>query len=67
MNNRIEVLIKSMGIIPEDEHYDVAELIVKECASIAQQSGNITNKGEQAKAEAERIYYKIQKHFGVEK
>lgn len=43
-----------------------AELIVLECADIALKSGNITNKSEQAKAEANRIYYKIQEHFGVE-
>lgn len=43
-----------------------AELIVKECANIALKSGNIANKSELSKAEANRIYYKIQEHFGVE-
>lgn len=33
MNERIKELIKSLGIIPEDEHYEVAELIVRECIS----------------------------------
>lgn len=27
----IKTLIKHLGIIPEDEHYEIAELIVKEC------------------------------------
>ena len=31
MNERIRELIKSLGIIPENEHYEVAELIVREC------------------------------------
>lgn len=26
----------SIGIIPESEHYDIAELIVRECANIAE-------------------------------
>lgn len=34
MNERIKELIKSCGIIPEDEHYEVAELIVRECANL---------------------------------
>ena len=35
MNERIKELIKSLGIIPENEHYEVAELIVRECINIA--------------------------------
>lgn len=31
MNERIRELIKSIGIIPEDEHYEVAELILRDC------------------------------------
>lgn len=31
MNKRIEELIKSRGIIPEDKHYEIAELLVGEC------------------------------------
>ena len=30
-NPKLKELIKGMGIIPEDEHYEVAELIVREC------------------------------------
>ena len=32
-NPKIQELIKSMGIIPEDEHYDVAEAVIRECCS----------------------------------
>ena len=34
MKNKIKELIKSLGIIPEDEHYEIAELIVKECMAL---------------------------------
>ena len=34
-NPKIRELIKSMGIIPEDEHYDVAERVIRECMDIA--------------------------------
>jgi len=30
-NPKIQELIVSMGIIPESEHYDIAELIIREC------------------------------------
>jgi hypothetical protein len=43
-----------------------AELIVKECADIALKSGSVTNKSAVAVAEADRIYHKINEHFGVE-
>ena len=43
-----------------------AELIVGECADIALKSGSVPNKSEVAVAEADRIYHKIQEHFGVE-
>jgi hypothetical protein len=42
-----------------------AELIVKECADIALKSGSVTNKSAVAVAEADRIYHKINEHFGV--
>jgi copper oxidase (laccase) domain-containing protein len=31
-NAKIKALIKSMGIIPEDEHYEVAEAVIRKCA-----------------------------------
>lgn len=65
---------KTPGKIWEDGHIDwhtqfnkkFAELIIQECIGIALKSGSVTNKSEQAKAEADRIYHKIQEHFGVE-
>ena len=52
--------------IHPDELKKFALLIVQKCAIIALKSGDITNKSEQAKAEAQRIYHKIQDHFGIE-
>jgi hypothetical protein len=43
-----------------------AELIVRECIDIALKSGSVPNKSEVAVVEADRIYHKIQEHFGVE-
>jgi len=48
----------------KDEKF--AELIVQECVDIANKSGNITNKSELAVYEANRIAWKIKKHFGIE-
>lgn len=30
-NPKIRELIKSMGIIPESEHYEIAERVIREC------------------------------------
>ena len=37
-NPKIQALIKSMGIIPESEHYDVAEQVIKECMAMCKTS-----------------------------
>ena len=37
-NPKIRELIKSIGIIPEDEHYDVAEAVIKECIAMCKTS-----------------------------
>ena len=37
-NPKIQELIKSIGIIPEDEHYDIAQSILAECIDIAEQT-----------------------------
>jgi hypothetical protein len=75
MNERIDELMIQAGAKFEflhGVHYDdfqyrkFAELIVKECADIALKSGSVTNKSAVAVAEADRIYHKINKHFGVE-
>ena len=52
--------------LTNDELEKFAELIVRECADIALKSGSVSNKSEVAVAEADRIYHKIQEHFGVE-
>ena len=69
MNERIEEL--ALECYNRDFEHPInlemfAKLLIQECAKIALSSGNITNKSEQAKAEAQRIYHKIQEHFGVE-
>jgi hypothetical protein len=79
MNEQIKELARKAGIsiLYEYDGYDghagvanfddiekFAGLIVKQCAEIALQSGNITNKSAQAKIEAQRIYHKIQDQFG---
>jgi len=78
MNERIKELIKSCGIIPEDEHYEVAELIVKDFMDIckAEKDGyvdlrkgtmdfaekNIYAEGEAA---SDRIRIIAKRRFGV--
>jgi len=34
-NPKIRELIISMGIIPESEHYDIAERVIRQCVDIA--------------------------------
>ena len=34
-------VIKDLGIIPEEEHYDVAIAVIRECSEIAAKGGNI--------------------------
>jgi|LakMenEpi03Aug12_release.lakeMendotaPanAssembly.Ray.scaffolds.fasta_scaffold299521_2 hypothetical protein len=75
MNERIKELINQCTSYSDGstwtsrEEFDkekFAELIVKECADIALKSGSVTNKSAVAVAEADRIYHKINEHFGVE-
>jgi hypothetical protein len=70
----LEAIAYADSKVPADNRYNdiyhsivrrlMAELVVRYCAEIALQSGNITNKSEQAKIEAQRIYHKIQDQFG---
>jgi len=69
MNERLrELMVEAGYAAPEigKRAPKLAELIIRECAGIALQSGNVTNKGIPAKVEAERIYHKINERFGVE-
>lgn len=63
MNERIKELIKEMGIIPEDEHYEVAELIVKECAGICERDKTGHRDSDSVK---QGLADMIKQHFGVE-
>jgi hypothetical protein len=62
--HNIDITVDGMGF-GEGNIEALAELIVRECAKIALKSGNVTNKTEIAKGEAERIYNKINEHFGI--
>lgn len=72
MKQQIQKLIAQAGTDTSGKWMSVdhaerfAELIVRECAGIALNSGSVTNKSEVAVAEADRIYHKIQEHFGVD-
>ena len=61
-NPKIQELIKSMGIIPESEHYEIAERVIQECMSLCKTSvGNRDyNTGRLHCLE------NIKEHFGVE-
>ena len=39
-NPKIRELIVSMGIIPESEHYDIAERVIRECVDLLETNGN---------------------------
>ena len=61
-NPKIQALIKSMGIIPESEHYEVAERVIEECMNMCKTSvGN-------ADYNTGRLHClnNIKEHFGVE-
>ena len=73
MNDRIKELIKSIGIIPEDEHYDVAITVIQECARIARatpcpytEPEMIKQLGHTWDMAAVQAGNEIMKHFGVE-
>jgi hypothetical protein len=60
-NPKIQALIKSMGIIPESEHYEIAKRVVKECMDIAYQYDAPKMSGP-----GMIIANRIEQHFGVE-
>lgn len=60
-NPKIQALIKAMGIIPEDEHYDVAETVIRECMDIAYEYDAPKMSGP-----GMIIAGRIGSHFGVE-
>lgn len=60
-NSNIQALIKSMGIFPESEHYEIAERVAKECMDIAQEYD-----GAKLSGPGLIIAMRIERHFGVE-
>lgn len=61
-NPKIQALIKAMGIIPEDEHYEIAERVIQECIAMCKTSvGN-------ADYNTGRLHCleNIKEHFGIE-
>ena len=58
MNNRVTEIIKSLGIVPESEHYEIAEKIILECAEVSFKHWE-QHKGCSA-------HFPIREHFGVE-
>lgn len=71
-NPKIKELIKSPGIIPEDEHYEVAELIAKECMRQIEEvkqikTGNAGPEYTQGFDDGMFVAIRtIEEHFGVE-
>lgn len=61
-NPKIQALIKSLGIIPESEHYEIAERVVSECVEVCKSRvGNSDyNTGRMHCASD------LKEHFGVE-
>ena len=59
-NPKIRELIMSMGIIPESEHYDIAERVIRQCVEIC----NDTNDASYLNGVI--AGKKIKQHFGVE-
>ena len=57
---RIREIIKSMGIIPEDEHFEIAEEIIRECARIDSETNNPDH------IEGKSYNFTILEHFGLE-
>ena len=60
-NPKIRELIVSMGIIPESEHYDIAERVISQCVDIAYQYDEPKMSGP-----GMIIAGRIETHFGVE-
>lgn len=60
-NPKIQELIKSMGIIPEDEHYEIAERVIRGCMDIANEYDAPKMSGP-----GMIIANRIESHFGVE-
>ena len=66
-NPKIQALIKSMGIIPEDEHYDVAEAVIRECCETIERRYKYSNGTPMSFWEmSQDVQDLLKEHFGVE-
>lgn len=59
-NPKIRELVMSMGIVPESEHYDIAERVIRQCVDIAYQYDEPKMSGP-----GMIIANRIETHFGV--
>lgn len=64
-NPKIQELIKSLGIIPEDEHYEVADLIIKECITALREEKKSELYTQQINAGIQVSIATISNHFMV--
>ena len=60
-NPKIQALIKGMGIIPESEHYEIAEAVIRECIDIVSPYAVRMENFDGGHPIAD-----LKKHFGVE-
>ena len=60
-NLKIRELIMSMGVIPESEHYDIAERVIRQCVDIAYEYDAPKMSGP-----GMIIAGRIEQHFGVD-
>lgn len=61
MNRRSDGLY----VIGEDVLEKLVESVAKDCANVARISGGVLFKSEPARAEADRIFYKINHRYGM--
>ena len=64
MNEIIKELIKSLGIIPEDEHYEIAELIVQDCLAVIEKRMDLGT-DERCREECKALIAEIKQQYGV--
>jgi hypothetical protein len=62
-NPKIRELIMSMGIIPESEHYEIAEQVIRECADAIIKDSRLND----VRSAANGCVRTINEYFGVEK
>jgi len=66
MNNRVKELIESLGIVPEDEHYQIVKLVIRECIRQAHGVADLRGVNEDMVYGADTAALRIHRHFGDE-